>query len=329
MRQNPPGLVTPTFRVGESIEPILSIGTSDRPPFGFNYPVIPVGSLDDHGGIVGARPGAGGIDRDIKADSTLIYNAGVERRLLKQIVAGITYTGSYTWNGLFGSDFNRFSGDLLDGSLDCTQPQLRADVLRAECQQDLLQRDHVLGPPGHRAQQLPWRTTRSRKWRTTARQAPASIVILIATPTAHNLSRYRAPADWDVRHRLAFAESYMLPEPSGSGPLEVHPRRMAEDHRDRHPADRSPFTVFTDAPFAPILGPTGAVVGLTPASGDYNADGVNFDFPNAPTNVPDSFDRQDYIDGVFQAASFTQPAPGQEGTLAGAHTEIPGSSTST
>ena len=41
VRQNPPGLVTPTFRVGESIEPILSIGTSDRPPFGFNYPVIP------------------------------------------------------------------------------------------------------------------------------------------------------------------------------------------------------------------------------------------------------------------------------------------------
>jgi hypothetical protein len=31
--------------------------------------------------------------------------------------------------------------------------------------------------------------------------------------------------------------------------------------------------------------------------------------------VPDSFDRQDYINGVFQASSFPQPAPGQEGTL--------------
>jgi len=67
VRQNPPGLVTPTFRVGDPIEPILSIGTSDRPPFGFNYPVIPAGSLDERGGIVGARPGAGGIDRNIDA----------------------------------------------------------------------------------------------------------------------------------------------------------------------------------------------------------------------------------------------------------------------
>jgi hypothetical protein len=84
--------------------------------------VIPAGSLDERGGIVGARPGAGGIDRDIEADSTLIYNAGVERRLPHQIVAGITYTGSYTWNGLFGSDFNRYSGDLLDGRLDRLNP---------------------------------------------------------------------------------------------------------------------------------------------------------------------------------------------------------------
>ena len=57
------------------------------------------------------------------------------------------------------------------------------------------------------------------------------------------------------------------------------------------------------------------MVGLAPNSGDYNADGVNFDFPNAPTNVPSSFDRQDYIRGVFQAAAFPQPAPGQEGNL--------------
>ena len=48
----------------------------------------------------------------------------------------------------------------------------------------------------------------------------------------------------------------------------------------------TPFTVFTDAPFTPILGPNGAVVGLAPNSGDYNADGVNFDFPNAPAGPP-------------------------------------------
>ena len=138
----------------------------------------------------------------------------------------------------------------------------------------------------------------------------------------------RAPADWDVRHRLAFGESDMLPEPSGSGALKYI---LGGWHITGTGILQSgtPFTVFTDAPFAPILGSNGAVVGLVPNSGDYNADGVNFDFPNAPANVPDSFDRQDYINGVFQGASFPQPAPGQGGTWAGARTATRGSSTST
>ena len=131
-----------------------------------------------------------------------------------------------------------------------------------------------------------------------------------------------------MRHRLAFAESYMLPEPSGSGPLkyilggwQITGTGILQSGM--------PFTVFTDAPFAPILGSNGAVVGLVPNSGDYNADGVNFDFPNAPTNVPDSFDRQDYIDGVFQAASFPSRLPARKALWAGARFAIPGSSTST
>ena len=314
VRQNPPGLVTPTFRVGESIEPILSIGTSDRPPFGFNYPVIPAGSLDEHGGIVGARPGAGGIDRDIKADSTLIYNAGVERRLPKQIVAGITYTGSYTWNGLFGSDFNRFSGDLLDGSLDRLNPSFGQMYYELNANKIYyngitFSARQVIGRNSFLANYTFSKVEDYGQAGTRVNRDPG-----FATPTAHNLSQYRAPADWDVRHRLAFAESYMLPEPSGSGPMKYILGGWQMTGTGILQTG-TPFTVFTDAPFAPILGPNGAVVGLTPNSGDYNADGVNFDFPNAPTNVPDSFDRQDYIDGVFQAASFPQPAPGQEGTL--------------
>ena len=76
-----------------------------------------------------------------------------------------------------------------------------------------------------------------------------------ATPTAHNLSQYRAPADWDVRHRLAFAESYMLPDPSGSGVLkyilggwQITGTGILQSG--------TPFTVFSDAPFAPSWGPT-------------------------------------------------------------------------
>jgi len=88
VRQNPPGLVTPTFRIGDPIEPILSIGTSDRPPSGSITRRSPRTARRSRGHR-GRAAGAGGIDRDIKADSTLIYNLGVERQLPKGIVAGV------------------------------------------------------------------------------------------------------------------------------------------------------------------------------------------------------------------------------------------------
>jgi len=78
----------------------------------------------------------------------------------------------------------------------------------------------------------------------------------------------------------------------------------------------TPFTVFTDAPFNPVRDANGNVVGLLRSSGDFNADGVNYDFPNPPVgDIPSSFSRQDYVDGVFRNAVFPFPAPGQEGNL--------------
>ena len=74
--------------------------------------------MDAKGGIVGLRASAGGIDRDIRADSTVIYNVGVDRQLPGRLVAGALYSGSNTYNGVMGTDYNRFPGDLLDGSLD-------------------------------------------------------------------------------------------------------------------------------------------------------------------------------------------------------------------
>jgi hypothetical protein len=316
VRQNPPGLVTPTFRVGEPIEPILSIGTSDRPPFGFNYPTIPSGSLDDHGGIVGARPGAGGIDRNIDADSTFIYNVGVERRLAKQIVAGVAYSGSRTWNGLFGSDFNRFAGDLIDGSLDRLNPsfgtiyyELNANKMYYNAL--ILSARQAIGRSNFFATYTLSKVEDYGQAGTRVNRDPG-----YATPTAQNLSQYRADADWDVRHRFAFAESYILPEPQGGSELV---RRLAGGWQITGTGilqTGTPFTVFTDAPFNPIRGPNGAVIGLQQNSGDYNADGVNFDFPNVPVgNLPSSFNRQNYVDGVFKGVVFPLPPPGQEGNL--------------
>jgi len=51
-------------------------------------------------------------------------------------------------------------------------------------------------------------------------------------------------------------------------------------------------------------------------SGDFNADGFNYDFPNAPAfGNTISVSRGAYITGVFNKSDFPMPAKGQEGNL--------------
>jgi hypothetical protein len=51
------------------------------------------------------------------------------------------------------------------------------------------------------------------------------------------------------------------------------------------------------------------------AGGDYNADGVAFDVPDAPgQNFTGSHSRQQYMSGLFVASDFPAPTAGTEGT---------------
>lgn len=77
-----------------------------------------------------------------------------------------------------------------------------------------------------------------------------------------------------------------------------------------------PFSVYTSAPFEPILGPNNTVIGLKPGSGDYNADGYDYDQPNAPAfgNYV-SVSRSAFIKGLFPVSAFPVPALGREGNL--------------
>jgi hypothetical protein len=51
-------------------------------------------------------------------------------------------------------------------------------------------------------------------------------------------------------------------------------------------------------------------------SGDFNADGFNYDSPNTPSfgNYV-STSRSDYIQGLFPSSDFPRPASGQQGNL--------------
>ena len=325
IRQNPPGLVTPTFRAGDPIGPLFALGTTDTPPFGYPLPAIPTGGLDSHGGLLGLRAGVGAIARDIHPDNNLIYQIAVERQLPGSFVASAAYSGSHLWDGLLGTDFNRFAGDLLSGQLNRLNPsfgtiyyEFNGNVLNYQAM--ILSVRRTVGRSSFQASYTLSKVTDYGQAGTRVNRDPG-----YAVPTQYNLSQYNAPSDWDVRNRFSFSATYDLPSPSGALGILKPVLGGWEWASVSILQSGTPFTVFTDASFQPILDANGKVIGLKPGSGDYNADGVNFDFPNAPTQkVSTSFSRQQYINGVFPASIFGQPAVGTEGNLKRASFRNPG-----
>ena len=55
---------------------------------------------------------------------------------------------------------------------------------------------------------------------------------------------------------------------------------------------------------------------MKPGSGDFNADGYNYDVPNAPApGTVKTGNRSDFINGFASASAFPIPALGNEGNL--------------
>jgi hypothetical protein len=63
-----------------------------------------------------------------------------------------------------------------------------------------------------------------------------------------------------------------------------------------------------------VLNGAGAVIGNTGC--DYNADGFDYDYPNAPAFAGyQHYGKQQFLNGVFQASNFPTPGLGLDGSL--------------
>ena len=317
VRGNPPGLISLSARRDDpnSPEPIFSRATQLTFPYGWVLPTFDVLQLDERGGLLGGRAAVGGIDRNIEASDTYNYNIGVETRLPGDLVAGAMFSGSKTTGGLVGHDFNRFAGDLLDGSFDRLNPSFgrifyernanevdyNAMIVsirgrfttRGSFQSSYtLSKTDDLGQAGSRVNRDPGN----------------------ATPTQHDLHRFKAPADWDFRNRFSFAGIYELPAPQGLGPFGRHVLGGWQFGSIAILQSGPPYNIFSSAPFQPERDADGNVVGFLPGSGDFNADGVNFDFPNASSRSSSGTpSRQQFIRGLHAREDFPLPNPGTLG----------------
>ena len=305
-RLNPPGIISPTFTTGSSgPQPIFALAPSGTYPFNFPLPAIPAGSLDPQGGIVGIQAGVTSLDRNMKAPLAVNYVIGVEHQLPWKLVAGANYSGSRGYNQLNGTDVNRCTGCAV---LTPTGEQINRlnnsfgtinfvnNANSSTYNSMILTLRGNAGPRG--SFQASYTLSHAMSYPEAGTRFDQDIGFNI--PDQHAYFSYFADANWDVRQRFSMSGAYRLPGlQSGIGKVLTSGWELTSIAAVQ---TGTPFWVIDNRPLS--------------AGGDYNADGVNFDIPNAPgTDFSGSHSRQQYINGLFTASDFPAPAAGAEGNL--------------
>ncbi len=315
---NPPNYVVPTFyNDGTTAAPIFALGTSKTTSAGFPYPKFVGAPLNAQGGITGSQIGVGGIQRNLKTTFTLNYVLTVERQLTSRLVASVGYVGSNsqnlvtgggnTANTIYGTDVNRFDGDLFQqtgapvagspgtftyrsspvrlnpsfGSITYAQtgPHSNYNALVTSVNGRITQRGFVTASYTYSRSMDNWQVY----------------------PT-NDFTRYYSRSVWDVPNRFSLGYSYQLPGLRANGLINratggwtlAGTSILQQGQR---------FSVFTNAAFQPTFNAaTGAITGVSPRSGDFNGDGYNYDFPNVVNNNA-KYSRAQYLSGIFPAST--------------------------
>jgi Carboxypeptidase regulatory-like domain len=324
LRGNPPGAIFPTFYGNETPTPIFALGTSNQKPFGFPYPVLPPEQLDPKGGLQGLHVNIGALNPNLEAPISYIYSAGVERELPRNMVASFAYTGAQgrklmsgggqVYATSYGQDINALPGDLiLHNSLVPTRLNTSfGEVLYTN-------NDRV---SAYNAAIFALRGRFHNAFFNGSYTRSSSKDDSQLLPSYINPHQWYSPSNWDAPNRFSLGWNYEFPMVDGGLGLVGRAASGWQISGTAILQSGTPFTVSTNAPFSPLTNSTGQFTGYAPGSGDYNADGDNFDFPNV-TSYKYQNSRKAYLTGVFGSthatalANFPQPSTfGTEGNEA-------------
>jgi hypothetical protein len=289
-RLNPPQFAHAATSIWDPIPIVYSLGPDYAP-----NPALGQG-VDSLGGIKGARVDLRVIDP--KAETPYTYNwfLGVQRELPAHFVVEVNYIGSagrkwMSYDAPGGEDYNRFAGDLLDGSLDRFNPSFG---LMGLAESRIATRYN-----GFTAQLM----------RRYAKGFSFQIAYTFgkATDTAGSSVEVtrpdveKGPTDFDVRQRVAANVLWEIPGPTKDGALK-HILGGWQLNAVAVYQTGLPFSVLSWAGYP---------------DGDFNADGTTGDRPNTPAwgDTKSGLSNDDFLKGIFQASDFPIPASGTVGTL--------------
>lgn len=317
---NPPNYVVPTFyNDGTTARPIFALGTSASVPIGFPYPAFPGKPLNAQGGIVGSQIGVQGIQRNLKPTNTFNYILTVAQQLSSRLVASVGYVGSFsqnlvtgggnTNNTIYGTDVNRFDGDLFQqrGVAVAGSPgtfTYRSSPVRLNPSFGSITYAQT-GPHSNYSALVTSVNGRitQRGFITASYTYSRSMDNWQVYPT-NDYTRYYSRSVWDVPNRFSLGYSYEIPglhtnavvnRLTGGWTL-AGTTVLQQGGR---------FSVYTNAAFQPAFNAAGVITGLQPSSGDFNGDGYNNDFPNV-MNTNAKFTRAQYLSGIFPASTGTK-----------------------
>lgn len=349
LRGNPPYWTIPTFyNNGSTAAPVFSYGTQNTFPYGFTYPAFQGQALDAKGGIVGSQISVGGVDVNLTSPNTYNWSVALERKLTTKLIGSVGYVGSHSDNLVtgggntgatsYGLDVNAFDGDLLQhpnfaaGGLytgSGTQTRLNTSfgaITYATNGPHANYSAFVAAVKGRFA---------SRGFMT------ASYTLSTAKDNWYYYpgglwQKYYSFSPWDVRNRVSIGASYNIPgynsghglvghvtsgwTLSGTGVLQGgEPYTVSTGQSLSINTVASDGQTLTNANYAAEM--AAGNLRFNPGSGDFNADGNNFDYPNV-SSYKTKHSRSDYIMGVFphcagsnldSCGPFSLPAVGNEG----------------
>jgi hypothetical protein len=316
-RGDPPGPITPTFYAGGTSTagpPVFSLGTTNKPPFGFAYPTLTAG-LNAQGGIPGAAFPIGGINPNLQSPRADIWAFTLERKISARYVASVGYSGSHTYNlvgnnnmsGIvsYGVDINAYAGDLIDHN------SLVPTRLNPSFGQIVYSDNNRYG--NYEALIFNFRGRFARGFFNASYTRSSSKDDAGQYPTALNPSQYYGPSPWDVPNRFSLTFNYSLRGLNGGRGLVGHVTGGWGLSGNSIYQTGYPFTVVNTASFLPLKNGSGQFIGYAPGSGDYNADGDNFDYPDV-SSYKQGTSRSAFLNGIFSPGQFTAPSTfGAEG----------------
>ena len=298
-RSNPPlfataggSIWTPPFL------PVYGLGTSGEEPYGF--PAVPwlQPGLDEKNGLLAGKVTIETSDPNLRSQYSENWFFGLQYSFARDWVVEANYIGSVGRKAYADIDVNRFAGDLEDGILDRLNTSFGA-IRYAQSQFNSSYNGGTVAVKRRYSRGVSFDAAYTfGRAIDQASTLGGNLNIVDIT----NLRLERGLAGFDIRQKLAVSLLWELPKPNTSSAFVNKFLGGWQIGNISILQSGSPFSVYCSA---------------GPPTCDWNADGLFYDRPNAPSfgNSLSGLDRSKYLAGLFTASDFPAPTGLAPGTL--------------